>query len=754
MKMQLEMSNLLVSGQMTETDISVGDPRIIIHHLVKSVYQFAKITMVQEYTSNARDANVEAGNGHLPIEIKVPNTLDTNLIISDRGIGITPDRMHNVFVKIGNSTKREDNMSDGAFGIGSKIGLAYTNQFTVKTITQEGEHLIRRLYAVVKRDDFSIKLMTLGEPHIVNSADDACDQHTGTAITIPVEARDVAEVRRAVVEKTEFWTVRPTITGATVEEVAYPTRDWFYTCDEFRFILEGNGGYGYNGTVVALINGVPYPVKHANEGRGHIYSSNSAELPASSAGVSYTSFRGTIYLNFKVGEITPALSRESLQYDDRTRLLIKERVESAIKVVKGKVKQIIDAEPTYLQAYAKMQAFQSASWIEHADCTWQGHKLEHHVVVPMVKNADGRDVVPADAPVTFMSFRIDHNDKMKDRGENQYRMHGIAELFAAKLPIIYTEKPSLNTSAVKYLVRNSKNTAAHSRNQNLIAFRGKRADIEKFLTDRHLECLIPQLECLETCGYVRAKRIPGAKGIYKTVMKWMSTGRWRNKLRTNGEFDPTDPKDCGYYYIYDRKIGDSHLKVSVDSKEVLDHREIYALENALNVKVCGVSPGNIKFLNKAHWKPLGDLFKNGDNAELLKSLTAYQEYVARQKSDDKTAFSLGDYAKIDCTKFDAKSPMRLWMEAVKALPAFTQPKLTDMKNSNQVDEVLRSFVKTKMIKDIHHDSKNHPVVALHLATIKAYPMLKYIERNGYSRDTSTNNADTVAYVILCDTVNL
>lgn len=757
MKMQLSMSELLVSGQMQETDMTVGDPRIIIHHLVKSVYQFAKITMVQEIASNARDANVEAGNGHLPIEIKVPNTLDTNLIISDRGIGIAPDRMFNIFVKIGNSTKRDDNMSDGAFGIGSKIPLAYADQFTVKTVTQEGEHLIRRLYAVVKRDDFSIKLMTLGEPHIVNSADDGDDQHAGTSITIPIEARDVGEVRRAVVDKTEFWKVRPIITGATAEEVAYPTRDWFYTCDEFQFILEGNGGYGYNGSVVALINGVPYPVKHANEGHRGVYMSNSrdVDVPTSTAGVNYTSFRGMIYLNFKVGEITPSLSRESLQYDDRTRLLIRDRVENAIKVVKGKVKQIIDSEPTYLQAYAKMQAFQSANWIEHADCTWQGHKLEHHVVVPMVKNADGRDVVPADAPVTFMSFRIDHNDKMKDRGENQYRMHGISDLFAAKLPIIYTEKPSINTSAVKYLVRNSTNTAAHSRNQNLIAFRGKRADIEKFLSDRHLECLIPQLSCLETCGYVRCKRIPGMKGSIKTCNKWMSTGRWRSKLVTNGTFDYTDPNDCGYYYIYDRNDGgDQALKISEAGIHTLDYRDIYAIENALEVKVCGVAPGNVKYLNKAHWKPLADLFKGGANDDLRKSLTAYQEFVARKASDDKTSFTLGNYAKIDSTKFDVKSPMRIWMEAVNALPPMTQPVLTNMKHGNQVDEVLKSFVKTKIMKDIQHDSKNHPVVALHNEVIKAYPMLKYIDRNGYSHDTSKTLADMAAYITMCDTVNL
>jgi hypothetical protein len=308
---------------------------------------------------------------------------------------------------------------------------------------------------------------------------------------------------------------------------------------------------------------------------------------------------------------------------------------------------------------------------------------------------------------------------------------------------------------VKYLVRNSPTATASRRGHaNLIAFRGKRADIEKFLTDRHLECLIPHLSCLETCGYVRTKRIPGVKGTYKTVMKWMSTGRWRNKLRTNGEFDPTNPKDCGYYYIYDRNEGDSNLKTSADSKEVLDYREIYAIENALNVKVCGVSPGNVKFLNKAHWKPLADLFKNGDNAELLKSLTAYQEYVTRKESDDKTAFSLGEYAKMDVSKFDAKSPMRLWIEAVKALPAFVQPKLTDMKNSNQVDEVLKSFVKTKMIKDIHHDRKNHPVIGLYLATVEAYPMLKYLDRHGYSPEISKIMADAADYIILCDKVNL
>lgn len=713
MKMQLQMSNLIVGGEMTETDIGVGDPRMIIHHLVKSVYQFAKITMVQEIASNARDANVEAGNAHIPIEIRVPNNLEPNLVISDHGIGIAPARMFNIFVKIGNSTKRDDNMADGAFGIGSKIPLAYCDQFTVKTIVKEDGNLVRRMYAVVKRDDFSIKLMELGESHIINSLDDPSDQHTGTSITIPIKNQDITDVRKAVIEKTEFWDVRPTITGADANEVAYQDRKWFYTCDEFLFDGEYSG-YRYAGLdsgIVALINGIPYTVtrkRHTGD---------------TTVGVDLPNFHGRIYLKFKTGELPPALNRESLQYDDRTCAILKQRTESAIKVILSKIGEIINKEPTYLTAWKKMMTFEMGGWCDK-NVMWQGFKLVTNIEADKTVAVATEGTIIPDV-VTFMSFRI-RDDKMKDRVCNILSLHSVMETFlGTATPLIYTEKRSINLSATKFLMKkysfNDRNT--------LYALRGSLAKVKEFLTKHHLEELIPRLVCLDTCGYVSPSKSQGLPKGYKIVNKWRCTGRWRSKLETHGTFQYNDPKDCGYYFIYERERGDECLFTDDEKthSKIIGHGAVHRISNSTGLTIFGVAPGNVKYLNKNNWKPLSEIFKNGKNAELLAEIKLLQTYYARNESNNKTAFSLGIYKMIDVSCLDIMSSMRLWIEEVNKLPPNEIPKTKFIKNIDYMQDCIRNLIQIGSIPNINTDDDAHPVVGLHKKVVKTYPMLHFVQ---------------------------
>ena len=724
MKMQLQMDDLIISGQMEEADISVGDPRIIIHHLVKSAYQFPKITMIQEISSNAKDANAEAGNAHIPVEIKVPNALDTNLVISDHGIGINPSRMNDIFKKIGNSTKRDDNKFDGAFGIGSKIPLAYTDQFTVKTITEEGSDLVCRVYAIVRRDDFSIKIMTLGDPRIINSSDDACDQHTGTSITIPVQARDVSEVRQGVIDKTEFWHVRPTITGANVDELKYPERKWFYTCDDFKFSLDDVHSYDDNTAVEAIINGVRYPVQSTRNGM---------------AGVNYPYFRGKIFLNFKVGELQPALNREALQYDEKSIALLLERINSAVATIKKNISDIINKEPTYLSAWKKMNMFRNTGWTDQ-NGTWHGFKLSGQITVPATfKNPVTQSMeIPDNAPVTFMRFYYDHNGKIRDKGENHCTMDNFSNCIEKKIPIMYTEKKSICSGAVKHIL----NQDSGMKNVTSVVFRGVKADVEKFLTDNHLEEIIPLLINIEQAGYVRPKR--GQATGTKIVNKWRSTGRYHGSMETCGIFDYNDAKDTGYYYVYDRTNGGDD-RLAIGNGTFMNHREIYyVLTNLGFSDVYGVAPGNVKFINKKNWKPLSDIFKDPANKELYQKLMDYQEYLVRKENAGKSAFKLDAFDMIDTSKISAKSPMRKWIAAVNALPVADIPKGI-FKVSGYEENIITYLINGKLIKSIHKDTTNHPIIAMYDAVIAAYPLVKFIPNK--SEETIKHITD---YINMCD----
>ena len=64
----------------------------------------------------------------------LPNTLDWNYRIKDFGPGISPDRMSNIFIQYTASTKRDDNVQTGGFGLGAKTPFAYSNSFVIVTV--------------------------------------------------------------------------------------------------------------------------------------------------------------------------------------------------------------------------------------------------------------------------------------------------------------------------------------------------------------------------------------------------------------------------------------------------------------------------------------------------------------------------------------------------------------------------------------------------------------------------------------------
>jgi DNA topoisomerase VI subunit B len=119
-----EVCNVMESG--------IGDIGIVFQ-ILSGLYNDPQRIIVQEYIANARDAQREVGNGDVAIEVTLPTPLNSELKIRDFGPGISPDRMENIFINYGASTKRGDNIQTGAFGIGAKSVFCYTDTCTIET---------------------------------------------------------------------------------------------------------------------------------------------------------------------------------------------------------------------------------------------------------------------------------------------------------------------------------------------------------------------------------------------------------------------------------------------------------------------------------------------------------------------------------------------------------------------------------------------------------------------------------------------
>jgi hypothetical protein len=101
---------------------TVDSPALVFDVLCSKMYGTPFETMIQEYMANARDAHREVGKLDVPIQLIFPTNLDSHLYIRDFGPGLTIERIKTVFTKLGKSTKNDDDVMTGGFGLGAKIG--------------------------------------------------------------------------------------------------------------------------------------------------------------------------------------------------------------------------------------------------------------------------------------------------------------------------------------------------------------------------------------------------------------------------------------------------------------------------------------------------------------------------------------------------------------------------------------------------------------------------------------------------------
>jgi len=101
--------------------------------LLQSPYRDPISSLIREYVSNAFDSHIEAG-----VDTPVYVTLEQDQsgwywACEDFGVGLSEERCKEVFMKYLTSTKEDTNDQIGAFGMGSKSGLGYTDVVHIRT---------------------------------------------------------------------------------------------------------------------------------------------------------------------------------------------------------------------------------------------------------------------------------------------------------------------------------------------------------------------------------------------------------------------------------------------------------------------------------------------------------------------------------------------------------------------------------------------------------------------------------------------
>lgn len=203
------------------------------------------------------------------------------------------------------STKEDSNDYVGAFGLGSKTPLAYTDNFLV-TNRFEGT---KRIYNIMTNED--------NEPQISLMMSAPTDEPNGLEVKLAVAPDDYEAFKDAIADQLKYFEPRPNVMNV---EVPFPTV--VYRGENFWIVdgLEDVGGGYYNRKGYASVGNNAYQIQHID-----------SEL-----------FRDKLVLRFDVGEVMVTTSREELKYDDATTELIQKRERAAMEEYTQYVMDSID----------------------------------------------------------------------------------------------------------------------------------------------------------------------------------------------------------------------------------------------------------------------------------------------------------------------------------------------------------------------------------------------------------------------------
>jgi len=328
-------------------DFGIGDVSTIIDILRNRLYANPIRTLTQEYLCNGRDSHRESGRENIPLRVTLPTRLDSVIKFRDFGTGLSPDRVKNVFVLYGSSTKRSDNVQTGGFGIGAKSAWAYTDSFIVQSYF-DGKC---RSYIAHTGKNSNGSLELIGE---VDS-----DEPNGVEIQVPVKEADIDQFINAVYRCTYFWDVKPELRGITSLEtpaswldvnnkVLHKKDGWFLLKkDDFTKRLFD----AYNHEIYVLIDKIPYSINKF---------SRATECPEVDKlkNLAYAEFVNFIEVGNGVLEVSA--TREGISDKDNSKVSVNE----ICKIARATLSSYIDEQfakdfkdiPEYVNCYFKLKA--------------------------------------------------------------------------------------------------------------------------------------------------------------------------------------------------------------------------------------------------------------------------------------------------------------------------------------------------------------------------------------------------------------
>jgi hypothetical protein len=319
--------------------------------LLTDMYSDRELACVREYSTNARDAMIDAGKSHLPIHVTTPSSLSPHLVIRDEGVGLSINDLEFIFSQYGASTKRGSDEVNGMLGIGGKAALTYTSQFMVTSV-KDG---VKAQIVVTRNEDGR------GVMEVVDTR--ATTEGNGVEIRIPVKGRH--EFDKKVSEFFYYWKPGTVLVNGKVPENIW-SEDGHTKVGDNVFVRKSRYGWQSRNDTIVMGN-VAYPLM---DDMSKVFSKTVADYEHTVQTIVFV----------EIGEITFAPSREAVSNTPRTMATI-ERIKGEMKAnIKSQIEGDIVNAGSYSEAFtlwAKWGGIVGAKNVPPVK--YQGHEFTDYV---------------------------------------------------------------------------------------------------------------------------------------------------------------------------------------------------------------------------------------------------------------------------------------------------------------------------------------------------------------------------------------
>ena len=278
----------LVTGGTQETAVfKIAPNGKAFRILIDQIYADKITAVIRELATNAYDAHIAAGCADKPFDLGIPTMFYPEFRIRDYGCSMTHGEIMGLYATIFDSSKDQDNIAVGKFGLGSKTPFAYTDTFTVTAFLNG----VKRVYTAYLRPD--------GVPEIALMLKETTTEPNGLEVSFPVESDDMGDFYVKAGRVMEGFDVRPNDVNGSGAWKSEPTEPVLQG-KRWKLLPVENWAtrfYVRQGCVL-------YPVD----------ASKMLNLPTHVAAV----LGSNIILDVPIGEVEITAARDGLHYDETT----------------------------------------------------------------------------------------------------------------------------------------------------------------------------------------------------------------------------------------------------------------------------------------------------------------------------------------------------------------------------------------------------------------------------------------------------